>query len=354
MALICKLFGHKWAGCTCSRCGETRNEGHHYDLSPSCDSIMCSACGKTVSISERFASGDVNLHAGKGSRAYYFAAFLDTNDTVQYTGPKIPPSLFSTYYGGQGDISGTGPTSVHHMVSFIWGWPKLDRIIIDAGTILGIDTTETVWQTRFECTNQRLLKTASNRISHPKRIKKIIPHIYGEWILYEDGTLSGSVKYLKLQPLLQTTQTWSGIEYVTGNHFYCAGVTKQGKVQYAGDVSFGKNKVTKWSGVRFIEDWGFEKCIIGVQTDGTLRTTTPKPEIASIRDVHQISVFDEYVHILKTDGTLLRLGKGKISEIGKDFIAVSKDLALKKTGYLEAIADKSREDLKEVREWKIF
>lgn len=29
MKLSC-LFGHKWDGCTCARCGETRNEGHEF------------------------------------------------------------------------------------------------------------------------------------------------------------------------------------------------------------------------------------------------------------------------------------------------------------------------------------
>ena len=29
MKLSC-IFGHKWNGCTCERCGEVRNEGHEY------------------------------------------------------------------------------------------------------------------------------------------------------------------------------------------------------------------------------------------------------------------------------------------------------------------------------------
>ena len=30
MKLSCSIFGHKWNGCTCERCGEVRNEGHEY------------------------------------------------------------------------------------------------------------------------------------------------------------------------------------------------------------------------------------------------------------------------------------------------------------------------------------
>ena len=41
MKISC-LFGHKWNGCTCSRCGEKRDEGHNWDL---CNG-RCRICGK--------------------------------------------------------------------------------------------------------------------------------------------------------------------------------------------------------------------------------------------------------------------------------------------------------------------
>ncbi len=37
------LFGHKWDGCKCSKCGKTRNEAH--DWSSNCE--VCAECGKT-------------------------------------------------------------------------------------------------------------------------------------------------------------------------------------------------------------------------------------------------------------------------------------------------------------------
>jgi hypothetical protein len=38
--MVCKLFGHKWQGCKCTRCGETRDTGHDWRDS------KCVRCGK--------------------------------------------------------------------------------------------------------------------------------------------------------------------------------------------------------------------------------------------------------------------------------------------------------------------
>lgn len=35
------LFGHKWNGCKCTRCGKTRDEGHNWN------GCTCAICGKT-------------------------------------------------------------------------------------------------------------------------------------------------------------------------------------------------------------------------------------------------------------------------------------------------------------------
>lgn len=43
MSLLCKIIGHKWNGCKCSRCGETRDDQHDWDL---CKGI-CKYCNKT-------------------------------------------------------------------------------------------------------------------------------------------------------------------------------------------------------------------------------------------------------------------------------------------------------------------
>lgn len=46
MGLICKLSGHKWNGCKCERCGETRNEQHDWST------CKCSKCGRTIEIAQ--------------------------------------------------------------------------------------------------------------------------------------------------------------------------------------------------------------------------------------------------------------------------------------------------------------
>ena len=38
--LSCRLFGHRWSGCKCARCGELRDEGHSWS------GCKCSVCGK--------------------------------------------------------------------------------------------------------------------------------------------------------------------------------------------------------------------------------------------------------------------------------------------------------------------
>lgn len=35
------LFGHKWDGCTCTKCGKTRDEGHKWE------GARCARCGAT-------------------------------------------------------------------------------------------------------------------------------------------------------------------------------------------------------------------------------------------------------------------------------------------------------------------
>ena len=44
MGISC-LFGHKWNGCTCERCGKTRDEGHNYQPIPGKCEEKCSLCG---------------------------------------------------------------------------------------------------------------------------------------------------------------------------------------------------------------------------------------------------------------------------------------------------------------------
>ncbi len=40
MGLACKISGHKWSGCLCERCGQTRDAGHFWD------GCRCRRCGR--------------------------------------------------------------------------------------------------------------------------------------------------------------------------------------------------------------------------------------------------------------------------------------------------------------------
>jgi len=46
MGLICKISGHKWNGCTCTRCDITRDEGHHWINEAGKCVKVCTICGK--------------------------------------------------------------------------------------------------------------------------------------------------------------------------------------------------------------------------------------------------------------------------------------------------------------------
>ena len=63
MNIICKLFGHKWNGCRCRRCGVTREIGHRFGykngeyhicvvcrkkMPHSLEGCVCKICGGTV------------------------------------------------------------------------------------------------------------------------------------------------------------------------------------------------------------------------------------------------------------------------------------------------------------------
>ena len=39
------LFGHKWKGCKCGKCGETQNMNHTFTPDSSRKTLLCSVCG---------------------------------------------------------------------------------------------------------------------------------------------------------------------------------------------------------------------------------------------------------------------------------------------------------------------
>ena len=48
------FFGHKWEGCTCRKCGKTRDQLHDYQKVPDKCEEKCSRCGKTRPIEHSF------------------------------------------------------------------------------------------------------------------------------------------------------------------------------------------------------------------------------------------------------------------------------------------------------------
>lgn len=48
------FFGHKWNGCTCSKCGKTRDEGHQWQPVPGRCIEKCAICGTEKPVAHRF------------------------------------------------------------------------------------------------------------------------------------------------------------------------------------------------------------------------------------------------------------------------------------------------------------
>jgi len=54
MGFTCKIFGHKWNGCKCERCGTTRDEGHNWVIVEGKCIEKCSVCGKERNIEHKW------------------------------------------------------------------------------------------------------------------------------------------------------------------------------------------------------------------------------------------------------------------------------------------------------------
>jgi len=46
MAFLCRILGHRWNGCQCARCGETRDTGHLFEAAEGKCEKTCTLCGK--------------------------------------------------------------------------------------------------------------------------------------------------------------------------------------------------------------------------------------------------------------------------------------------------------------------
>ena len=57
MGFTCKIFGHKWNGCKCIKCGVRRDEGHNYLIAEGKCVEKCSICGKERTIEHEWNGG---------------------------------------------------------------------------------------------------------------------------------------------------------------------------------------------------------------------------------------------------------------------------------------------------------
>lgn len=52
----CKVVGHKWVGCKCTRCGEVRDAEHDFQSVPNKCQEKCTVCEKTIDIEHQYKS----------------------------------------------------------------------------------------------------------------------------------------------------------------------------------------------------------------------------------------------------------------------------------------------------------
>lgn len=50
----CKIAGHKWVGCKCTRCGEVRDAEHDFQSVPNKCQEKCSVCEKTIDVEHQY------------------------------------------------------------------------------------------------------------------------------------------------------------------------------------------------------------------------------------------------------------------------------------------------------------
>lgn len=90
MNLLCNLSFHNWKGCTCLKCGKTRNKDHHWDA------CICDVCGKMRDKNHIWKDG-ICIKCGKKIR------FSDNLGTLIKSGDEAfaswHPYLMNNYTG---------------------------------------------------------------------------------------------------------------------------------------------------------------------------------------------------------------------------------------------------------------
>jgi len=54
MGLICSIFGHKWDGCVCKRCGENNPAAKHDHAAHSWNGCTCTKCGRFIDMNHLY------------------------------------------------------------------------------------------------------------------------------------------------------------------------------------------------------------------------------------------------------------------------------------------------------------
>jgi hypothetical protein len=335
MSFSC-ILRHHWEGCTCTRCGKTRDEFHVFKYGKQDDIIKCELCGNEKHLSNQIASGYVYI----GTTFHYFAACLNENGGLQWTG--------------------LGTRLSEHFIA----WPNVEKIFINAGNIIGIDKNNTVFGIQYSSSSKNLTIKSVPQYEPPKLVQDVIPHLFGCLYLYCDGTIHDR-RSNHNRDHNQATSGWTNIVKLVGNYSYCAGLTEDGNVFFAGDYSFRRDNVTKWNDI--VNIYGSSDVIIGIKSNGAFVATSDyyNDILSDFRDFTKIALINQGkngCHVLNNKGRLISIiidntGEEKKTtkhEIGSDFIDVSEHIAVRTDGSCVAIYPKSADQLSEVNKWSVF
>lgn len=158
----------------------------------------------------------------------------------------------------------------------------------------------------------------------------------------------------------KNSEKWVDIHHVLTAPNCTYGVTKEGKIVYAGSpADYG---VLKWSNIRDLK--AYADCLIGIRNNGSIvfSENVPKDEVinkaSTWQNIKDMVMFSDSIVGLKNDGTILFLGKNTDTKRNcmtwKDIIAIEADntyiYGLSRNGNLfvagncKKILDKGRKD----------
>ncbi len=95
--MIC-LFGHKWNGCKCTRCGKVREQGHKFQAGDDKWTDVCSICGATRTFSHKPEDGKdvVTLRRLVDTFAHYQSFSMDRTEETKIADELVAGGLESS------------------------------------------------------------------------------------------------------------------------------------------------------------------------------------------------------------------------------------------------------------------